>query len=95
MKIKLLTDNAEKQKVTRLILEALPDWFGIPEARENYIAESIDNIFFCAYDGERPFRWENTRNMTGRTDFIFPLAFRNLKCSPHYGMNGTPARYIL
>lgn len=54
MEIKQLTDNAEKQKVTRLILEALPDWFGIPEARENYIAESIDKIFFCAYDGDRP-----------------------------------------
>lgn len=54
MEIKQLTDNAEKQKVTRLVLEALPDWFGIPEARENYIAESTDNIFFCAYDGDRP-----------------------------------------
>lgn len=54
MEIKQLTDNAEKQKVTRLILEALPDWFGIPEARENYIAESTDNIFFCAYDRDRP-----------------------------------------
>ena len=54
MEIKQLTDNAEKQKVTRLILEALPDWFGIPQARENYIAESTDNIFFCAYDGDRP-----------------------------------------
>ena len=54
MEIKQLTDNAEKQKVTRLILEALPDWFGIPEARENYIAESTDNIFFCAYDGDKP-----------------------------------------
>lgn len=54
MEIKQLTDKTEKQKVTRLVLEALPDWFGIPEARESYIAESIDNIFFCAYDGDRP-----------------------------------------
>ena len=54
MEIKQLTDNLKKQKVTRLILEALPDWFGIPQARENYIAESTDNIFFCAYDGDRP-----------------------------------------
>lgn len=54
MEIKQLTDNAEKQKVTRLILEALPDWFSIPEARENYIAESTDKIFFCAYDKDRP-----------------------------------------
>ena len=34
MEIRQLTDAAEKQAVTRLILEALPEWFGIPEARE-------------------------------------------------------------
>lgn len=54
MKIKQLTNNLEKQNVTRLILEALPDWFGIPEARENYITESTDKIFFCAYDKDKP-----------------------------------------
>ena len=40
MEIRQLTDAAEKQAVTRLILEALPEWFGIPEAREEYIRES-------------------------------------------------------
>lgn len=30
MEIRQLTDAAEKQAVTRLILEALPEWFGIP-----------------------------------------------------------------
>ena len=54
MEIKQLTDHSEKQNVTRLILEALPDWFGIPEARENYITESTDKIFFCAYDQNKP-----------------------------------------
>lgn len=54
MVIKQLTDNSEKQKVVRLILEALPDWFGIPDAREAYIMESLHKIFFCAYDGEKP-----------------------------------------
>lgn len=54
MKIQQLTNNLEKQNVTRLILEALPDWFGIPEARENYITESTDKIFFCAYDKDKP-----------------------------------------
>lgn len=54
MEIKQLTDSSEKQNVTRLILEALPAWFGIPEAREEYIAQSVDNIFFCAYDEDRP-----------------------------------------
>ena len=54
MNITKLTNNAEKQTITRLILEALPDWFGIPEAREEYIEESRDNIFFCAYDENTP-----------------------------------------
>lgn len=54
MQIRQLTDDTEKQRVTRRILEALPDWFGIPEAREEYIAESAGKAFFCAYDGDSP-----------------------------------------
>lgn len=54
MEIRQLMDNAEKQTVARLILEALPDWFGIAEARENYIKESRDKIFFCAYERNKP-----------------------------------------
>lgn len=54
MEIKQLTDDLEKQKVVRLILEALPDWFGIPEAREEYITGSMNKIFFCAYEKDRP-----------------------------------------
>ena len=36
MKLKEIIDYTEKQDITRLILEALPEWFGISEARENY-----------------------------------------------------------
>ncbi len=54
MQIRQLTDDTEKQRVTRRILEALPDWFGIPEAREEYIAESAGKAFFYAYDGDSP-----------------------------------------
>lgn len=54
MEIRQITDNIEKQNVARLILEALPDWFGIPEAREGYIAESVNKVFFCAFDREKP-----------------------------------------
>ena len=54
MNITKLTNNTEKQTITRLILEALPDWFGIPEAREEYIEGSKNNIFFCAYDEDTP-----------------------------------------
>jgi len=54
MEIRQITDSLKKQDVTRIVLEALPDWFGIPEAREKYIAESGNKIFFCAFDGDRP-----------------------------------------
>lgn len=36
----------EKQEIARQILEALPDWFGQEESRENYIRESA-NLPFC------------------------------------------------
>lgn len=54
MAITKITNNSKKQTITRFILEALPDWFGIPEAREEYIEGSLDNIFFCAYDEDKP-----------------------------------------
>lgn len=54
MNITKITCNTEKQTITRLILESLPDWFGIPEAREEYIRDSIDKIFFCAYEENKP-----------------------------------------
>ena len=32
-------NNKEKEMISRTILEALPDWFGIPEAREEIHCE--------------------------------------------------------
>ena len=40
MEIRELLGDDQKRQVTRLILEALPDWFGIADAREEYIRES-------------------------------------------------------
>lgn len=54
MEIRQITDSSTKQSIARLVLEALPEWFGIPEAKEEYIAESVDKMFFCAYDGDKP-----------------------------------------
>lgn len=52
--IKPIIDDAEKQTITRYILEALPDWFEIPEAREEYVRASVGKQFLCAYEGNRP-----------------------------------------
>ena len=65
MKICQLTNSTEKQAVTRSILEALPEWFGIPEAREDYIKESGDKQFFCAYDADKPVSFVSERNRKG------------------------------
>ena len=40
----------EKASLSRRILEALPEWFGIPQAREDYIRESAEQLFFAAYN---------------------------------------------
>ena len=54
MEIRQVTDAGGRQRAARCILEALPDWFGIPEAREEYIGESRGKLFFCAYQQEQP-----------------------------------------
>ena len=47
-------EAAEKQRIARLILEALPDWFEVTESREQYIRESAAQPFFAAFDSENP-----------------------------------------
>ena len=54
MDLKEISAANEKQRITRAILEALPDWFGVEESREEYIRKSADLTFYAAYDGNRP-----------------------------------------
>ena len=53
VQIKQINCDAEKISISRAILESLPEWFGIPESTEEYIADSKGKPFFCAYDRER------------------------------------------
>ena len=53
MEIREIAASEEKQRIARLVLEALPDWFGIPEAREDYIEKSASQPFFAVFDGEK------------------------------------------
>ena len=53
MKIIQIANDEDKKYITRNILEALPEWFGIPEAREEYICNSAGKIFFCAMENEK------------------------------------------
>lgn len=54
MRIVQILRNEERQKIARTILESLPEWFGIPEALEDYVTDSKDRPFFCALIGEAP-----------------------------------------
>ena len=54
MDIREISAASEKQRITRGILEALPDWFGVEESREEYIRKSADLTFYAAYDGNQP-----------------------------------------
>ena len=50
----LIQNDQEKLHITRSILEALPEWFGIPETREQYIAESAEQIMVAALEKGKP-----------------------------------------
>ena len=52
--VRELTAPREKTALAREILEALPEWFGIPEAREEYIENSARELFVAAYEGDTP-----------------------------------------
>lgn len=52
--VRQIEDENEKRRIARKILEALPDWFGIPEAREGYIEESAKHLFFAAIENAAP-----------------------------------------
>lgn len=52
--IRILINPEEKKAIARQILEALPEWFGIPESTENYISESANQDMFVAYEDEKP-----------------------------------------
>ena len=52
--IRIVCIAEEKCRIARLILEALTDWFGIPEARETYIRESADEIMLVSEENGEP-----------------------------------------
>jgi GNAT superfamily N-acetyltransferase len=54
MDIKHIQDKQQKTEIAAAILEALPDWFGIPESTLSYIKESADMPFLAAFDGGKP-----------------------------------------
>lgn len=78
--IKMINDKVEKKQIARDILERLPEWFGIPEARENYIEGSAGQIFLAARNNNETVGFL-CLEMTGQTDSIFIVALKSLRYS--------------
>ena len=51
--IEQIKDADTKRTIARNVLEALHDWFEVDESREQYIAESADQIFLAAKQDAR------------------------------------------
>lgn len=49
MELKEIRDSRQKMKISTNILKELPEWFGIPEATEEYIRYSSEMPFFAVY----------------------------------------------
>lgn len=54
MTVRQIFDDDEKRQIARHVLEALADWFGIPEARKDYIEKSAGQLFFAAMEDSAP-----------------------------------------
>lgn len=52
MYVVMINDPKRKRAIAREVLLDLPEWFGIPESREEYILESGNMPFFAAIEGE-------------------------------------------
>lgn len=49
-----VNDPSEKEWIARTVLADLPEWFGIPEATEQYVSDSKNQLFFAEVSGETP-----------------------------------------
>ena len=52
--VRQITDPEEKQRIADSILKALPEWFEVPETRDDYILCSREWPFFAAFANSRP-----------------------------------------
>ena len=50
--VRLIGSTDQRAAIARQVLEALPDWFGIPESREAYIRDSRAQPFWADLEGD-------------------------------------------
>lgn len=50
--IKEIADKQRKGEICDRILRDLPEWFGMPESRDDYVEKSRDKPFIACYTGD-------------------------------------------
>lgn len=73
MVIKEIYDKDQKREISAYILKSLPDWFGIPEATEEYINRSTNLPFFVAMDESNPLGFISMKGNTQYTAEIYVM----------------------
>ncbi len=66
-----ITDGARKSAYTRAILKMLPDWFGNPQAFENYVRDVQKFPYFAAFVGEHCVIFFSVRVHYGHTGELY------------------------
>lgn len=54
IEIKSIDKTEEKSAITDLVLHALPEWFGIEESIVEYMENVRDQVYYAAYEDEKP-----------------------------------------
>jgi len=64
----------QRSLLCRAILEALPDWFAIPESREAYIVQVAELAMVAAHDGDRPVGFATLKPQTSASSELHLIA---------------------
>jgi GNAT superfamily N-acetyltransferase len=73
MEIKEVDDKKLKKEICTNILEVLPEWFGIPEATQEYIDKSCLLPFLAVFDGSEPLGFVSIKENNAYTAEIFVM----------------------
>lgn len=74
--IRPICDPAEKEAIAAAILQALPEWFGLPDSTAEYIVQSRSMPFWAAFQGETAVGFAALKETSPDTGEIYVMGVR-------------------
>ncbi len=74
--MKIIEVCTDKANVCREVLEGLPEWFAIPDARETYIVESENLPMFVCYRKQEPIGFISIKTHTQFSAELYVLGVK-------------------